>query len=281
MEGKSLLTMLHSELSRGDIRLPCSGKNARAVLQAAQAESPSTKSLTTLITREQGLCAEILSMANSGFFSGLNKVHTVGEALRRLDYKDVAHVAENAVQNDLSNHMFSGFLRQINVHALGCAYAAYHVARCCGHNSMATRTLYAGLLHDTGKPFVLTAVQNAMKNGDIDSGLNREVILEATDWLHAEQGAEILSSWSLPKEFVSVARRHHDEEIDNRDVLGLIVRLANILCRRTGLSFNRDASTTVPSATPEAFALGISEIELAELEVNLEESFWGENRQAA
>lgn len=67
-----------------------------------------------------------------------------------------------------------------------------------------------------------------------------------------------------------MARDHHDDALAARSVLLQIVRLVDAACAQSGIGMlcNREI---VLEALPEAQMLGIRDVHLAELEIQLEE----------
>lgn len=71
--------------------------------------------------------------------------------------------------------------------------------------------------------------------------------------------------------FCVIAREHHSAELDDKNILMLLVRMANLVCHKLGIGLVRDPSLILP-ATLEADLLNLSEIDLAELEIALEDT---------
>ena len=63
----------------------------------------------------------------------------------------------------------------------------------------------------------------------------------------------------------------HAEEIDEKNYLLLMVRMANQVCHKLGIGLEKDTALVLP-ATLEADLLNLSEIDLAELEIALEDT---------
>ena len=61
------------------------------------------------------------------------------------------------------------------------------------------------------------------------------------------------------------------ESLDTRNTLLLLVRMVDKACNKMGISMHEPTETTLV-ATPEALALGLSEVTLAELEIMLEDA---------
>jgi HD-like signal output (HDOD) protein len=80
-----------------------------------------------------------------------------------------------------------------------------------------------------------------------------------------------MSQWNLPENYCLVARDHHLAEFDGNNFLLVLVRLANQVCNKMGIGLIEDPSIVLLE-TPEAAQLQLSEIDLARLEVRLEDS---------
>jgi HD-like signal output (HDOD) protein len=94
---------------------------------------------------------------------------------------------------------------------------------------------------------------------------------EAMQNLHTEQGNLLLNHWNLPEKYCQIARDHHREDFDCNNILLVLVRLANHMCHKKGIALYEDPSIVL-MATPEAHQLQLSEVDLARLEVLLEDS---------
>jgi hypothetical protein len=70
-----------------------------------------------------------------------------------------------------------------------------------------------------------------------------------------------------------VARDHHLEDFDANNFLLPIVRLADMVCNKMGFGLNIDPSLDL-SSTPEAALLGLSEIDLVRLEIEMEDKLF-------
>ena len=68
-----------------------------------------------------------------------------------------------------------------------------------------------------------------------------------------------------------MAEQHHDIETDGVAPLTLIVRLEDKACLQTGLDLRTDSSILL-TGCPEATALDLDEVTLAELEIVLEDA---------
>ncbi len=143
--------------------------------------------------------------------------------------------------------------------------------RCSRSRDYYHETFIAGLLHDVGKLFLITVLDDIRASGRISSRPSPELIGELMDTMHAKYGHALLRNWNLPDAYCEIALRHHDEECGDEDILMLLVRLGNHACRKMGIGLKEDPSVML-AATFEAHSLGVSELVLAELEIKLEDS---------
>jgi hypothetical protein len=68
-----------------------------------------------------------------------------------------------------------------------------------------------------------------------------------------------------------VAKEHHDKIFDNTNIPLIVLRLVNKTCNKMGVSLEKKDDTQ-NSVTAEASFFGFSEIKLAELELQIEDS---------
>ena len=66
-------------------------------------------------------------------------------------------------------------------------------------------------------------------------------------------------------------RDHHNEELNSKDMLQILVRLADKACLKMGIGMVEDPALVLV-ATAEAELLHISEVDLAQLEIMLEDA---------
>jgi HD-like signal output (HDOD) protein len=80
----------------------------------------------------------------------------------------------------------------------------------------------------------------------------------------------LLEKWNLPETYCHVCRDHHRRDYDAGNKLLVMVRLANLVCRKLGIGLRTDPDLILVTST-EAGILGLSDITLAELEIAMED----------
>ena len=114
-------------------------------------------------------------------------------------------------------------------------------------------------------------VTDQMKEKNKNLPITNALLMEAMDLLHTEQGYSLMKQWNLPEEYCVIARDHHNKEFDRKNLLLLMVRLSNTACLKLGIGLEKEPSL-IMSANEEAHQLNLSEIDLAELEIFLEDT---------
>ena len=75
----------------------------------------------------------------------------------------------------------------------------------------------------------------------------------------------------MQNKFIPVKKEHHDKKFDPKNVSLIILRLVNKTCNKVGISIDRQKNSN-DSIAAEANFFGFSEIKLAQLELQIEDS---------
>jgi HD-like signal output (HDOD) protein len=227
-----------------------------------------------LISEDQSLASQVLKVGNSSFYSGLSKVATIKDAVIRLGAQEITNLvmmASQVEQYRSGNPVLDNAMQRLWDHALSCATGARWLASKSGYSSLATEAFMGGLLHDIGKLAIIKALDEILQAGGTKANVSETLINEILDTMHEDVGNRLMLSWSLPESYCSIAVNHHKTEYDGNDILLVIVRLADLACRKVGKALRPDPSIALVSAS-EAQFLGIKEITLAELEIIVEDA---------
>jgi len=224
-----------------------------------------------LIISDQSLAAKVLSVSNSSFYRGLDQTTTVRNAIVRLGMKEVSNIVIQATHenNFRSKDPFvHSNMRALWRHSLGCATGSNWLAKKCGLNGLAHEAFFAGLLHDVGKLLILTFIDDLKYSDDLDLQPSSAQLHKVMDSLHANHGYFLMVHWNLPEKYCHIVRDHHNEAFDPKDMLQILVRLADKACLKLGIGMVEDPALVL-EATAEAESLQISEADLTQMEVML------------
>jgi HD-like signal output (HDOD) protein len=269
-----LIAIIQHHLEKDETQLPPFDGTAQRIQQEITKEDPDVQLIEKLIVRDQALTGQVLRLANSSFFQGLVKVSTVRNAIVRLGINEVSNIVTLITheRNYCSKDpRVNAVMRKLWRHSVGCAVGAHWLAKHSGFRSLVHEAFFAGLLHDVGKLFILTVVENVKRSGEIATDPSDALLEEVMSSLHCRYGQGLMAKWNLPERYCKVAGAHHEETFDPKDFLTLLVRVANQACNKLGIGLEGD-DAVILSALPEAKLLGLGDIDLAQLEVWLEDA---------
>jgi len=274
VQQESFIEIIDQQLASSNARLPVFNTTALRIQQEIAKQEPDIRLIERLIVSDQSLTAKVLSVSNSSFYKGLNQVATVRNAIVRLGINEVSNIVmlvthENSFRS--KDPFVHGIMRTLWRHSVGCAMGSNWLAKKCGLHGLAHEAFFAGLLHDVGKLFILTVIDDLKHSDDLDIQPSDALLIEAMNSLHANHGFSLMVHWNLPEKYCNVVRDHHNEEFESKDMLQVLVRLADKACLKQGIGMVEDPALVLV-ATPEAELLHISEVDLAQLEIMLEDS---------
>lgn len=268
----SFISEIEKSIAADEISLPVFNATALKVQQELVKKEPNTQVLERLITGDQALSSQMLRMANSPFYRGLKEITTVKGAIIRLGMREVGRIILLAATKDqfrTKDQEINAIVKKLWQHSAACAIASHWIARRCQFEELSGEAFFAGLLHDVGKLFVLIVIDQLKNRNHLT--FSNQLILEALDNLHTLQGYALMKKWNMPDQYCTTARDHHQIELDPKDHLLVIVRLANLACGKLGIT-SKPLGEVNLAATVEAGLLGLSEVSLAELEIMLEDT---------
>jgi HD-like signal output (HDOD) protein len=272
--GPSLLELIDEVLANNDVALPVFDHTALRVQQEVAKDEPSISDIEKLINCDPALTTKVLSVANSAFYKGLEGVNTIRKAIMRMGANEVANLVILVSQRrnfHSDDPELAKVMEQLWQHSVGCATGAHWLAKQCGFLSTLHEAFTAGLLHDIGKLFLLTAIGEVKKKLGASVKIPESLIEEVLINFHTSYGHSLMLQWNLPEIYAEVALDHHIDKFDHKNFLLTMVRLADKACHKLGIGTHRDPDIVLKGA-PEAALLNISEIKLAKLEILLEDS---------
>lgn len=230
--------------------------------------------VSQVANEDMSLASQMLKIANSPMYMGRSKVATIKEAVIRLGAQQVINLviaASQAAAHSSNNPALDHYMKELWLHSHSCALGARWLAHSCGMRGMADETYLAALLHDIGKLYLLKSIEKLVAAKVINSLFDDELILEVFEAMHVEQGFRMMQHWNFPVVYCDAIRDHHAEEWDNVNKMLAIVRFVNIACHRLGIGLKHEPDLVLID-TLEADVLDISETQIIELEMLLEES---------
>ena len=270
---KSLKNHIAEAIDKPDIKLPVFNTVALELQQIMQDSNAANNDIEATLQRDPTLSVQVLRIANSSVYAGLTEITTIKQALMRLGSKQILRLALTATQHGLyhsKNPLCERYMTEMWQAASASATAAAWLASKSGHGALSEQAYLAGLLHDVGKLLILRVIEDISASSSDAKQVPDNVISEMLEALHCEYGYELMRRWNLPEQYCVVGREHHARECNTGNVLLVTVRLADLVCRKLGVGCDSDPEI-MPAASEEAAALRMGEVQLADLEVTVED----------
>lgn len=189
-----------------------------------------------VIKQDSAMCAKLLQLVNSAFFSRARVISSVEESVVRLGFEMVKNLSLSLAVFEAPELSTGGDTLNIDGlqrHALETAAIARELLT---DPALADDVFMAALLHDIGQ--LVMAAQLPEELAEATRTARREGIpvhvaeLRLLGTTHAEIGAYLLGLWGLPYPIVeAVAHHHHPERVGSELGFGVLeaVYVANCL----------------------------------------------------
>jgi HD-GYP domain-containing protein (c-di-GMP phosphodiesterase class II) len=230
----------------------------------------STDEIIEEIEKDATLSLKLISVANSPFFMGVDKVSTLKLAVTRLGLKETRNVVSAVALKNLfscEHKLLNNIMEILWKHSLACAYGAKAICTRIGYRNM-DKAFLMGLLHDFGKIQLLGLLPKFSTKIDAD---DIDMVMEQVNAVHCSFGGSIIKRWEMGKEYVRIATLHQQQHFsDNTEKPLLIIALANLLTRITGHSLYPPESVPAELADLEVswrLGLGVEDLEAILTEV--------------
>lgn len=220
-------------------------------------ETVDMEKIVSLISRDSGISAQCVRIANSPLF-GRRNTETVRAAVIALGLKRVEGILLSCCLNQFVPAAkwaleATAFWR----HAMGCALVSSKLARLSGYDDP-EKAYLAGLLHDLG--ILVNTLQYAEEFRRC-VGLALEsrrplhlVEQECLGFTHSHSGAILARQWLFPEELIETIEFHHDVGAAPPErPLVWIVHLSDLLCRMRDLGYGYYEAIAVDLGSDEAW----------------------------
>ena len=275
MSGQESFVEIVKSYSNSDkVQLPVFNAVALKIQREIAKQEPDVSRVEKLITNDQALTSEVLKVANSSFYKGLQQVTSVRNAIVRLGINEVSSIVTLVTHENhfhSKDELLNKIMRSLWQHSVGCAIGSHWLARQCGMYGAMHESFFAGLLHDVGKLLVLKVADDMKKKKGFSIQITDVLLTEAMDTLHTDFGYSLMKHWNFPGKYSEIARQHHAVDFDSKNILLVMVRLADKVCNKLGIGLKTDSSMAL-MATQEANELRLSEVDLANFEIYLEDA---------
>lgn len=177
-----------------------------------RSEDFSSARIAQIISKDVGMAAKILQLANSVFVGAGGRVSSLQQALTLIGTETVRTLV-------LSVHVFAQFDGNTRVaanlpalwdHSVAVSILAQEIAVLEGcAKGLLEECFTAGLLHDIGKVVLLAEMPNYLEVCTKRSGEKTDLEHALLGCTHAEVGAYLMSIWGLPFSLARAVLYHH------------------------------------------------------------------------
>jgi len=267
----SSITALKKYIESEQLSLPVFDAVSLRIQLELVKKDPDFRIVEKFIVADQALSSNLLKIANSARFGGFVDITTVKSAIMRVGMTEISRM----ITMDINQKMFSCRDRQVNLimkklwqHSMGCAFTAGLLSKRLDFGVMQNEAFFAGLFHDIGKLLILKVIAEKKKK-DTALVVSDEMLYDALDLLHAEQGYLLMQQINMPEVYAVIARDHHMQAIDRENYLLILVRMANLVCHHLAIGLIVYDAATPILETEEALLLELAAADLEALQVFL------------
>ncbi len=182
------------------------------ITAAMRLESPSLEQIARIISKDVGMAAKILQLANSAFVGASGRVSSLVQALSFIGTETVRTLvlSVNVFSQFDGNTQLRASLPALWDHSVAVSSLAQRIAHCEGcAKDLVEQSFTAGLLHDIGKVVLLAEMPREYHEIFEVPTENKNLERESLGCTHAEVGAYLISIWGLPLALVQAVAFHH------------------------------------------------------------------------
>lgn len=204
------------------------------IIKVARDPNASANDLARAIMKDPSLTARLLRVVNSPYYSPVQPVTTISQAVVTIGSRPITAMALAASIYNMVNNVDSTIDRKkFWRHSLEAALAAQAIARAVNYESP-EEAFIAGLLHDIGI-LILDASfrEDYARIWKLTETGEKLIEMEEEYWStnHARVGQFLMRQWGLPEILCDAVGGHHlafgDEDSHPHQKVILIVNLAN------------------------------------------------------
>ena len=235
-------------------------------------ESPTSnvQEFARLLGSDPDLCARLLRVANSAFYSFPAKIETIERAVTTIGLRQIRELVLVTSVMKIFNQLPAGGLNMklFWEHSIAVGVLAKSIARYAGL-AQSERFYIPGLLHDIGRLVMHIKMPNLMQELMLQHRRQGELLhileLQHLSYSHAEIGGRLLEFWNVPESICEPVYNHHYPDKSHEFAAATCaVHMADIWVNRhqTGSTEEQRESHFDPETTR---LLGIQEYEMEEL----------------
>jgi HD-like signal output (HDOD) protein len=210
-----ILLEIYKDIVAGNLHIPVLPAVALKVRDSGKNPNQSIAELTQLILADTALTAYLLKVANSSFFSRINKSKTLLQAVNRLGQNKTRDLAVTYCIKTLFTSRQPGvkdiLRRQWERSARIAAIASVLASHCKGIDT--ERALLAGLLQDIGSLPIIDKMSSYLAELNSDNAVD-----ETLSRYSRTVGAIVLEKWNFDQDLIDVVQSSEQWQRECRDL---------------------------------------------------------------
>ncbi len=201
-------------VATGSIEVPSLPVLFARINEAVNSPNTSMADIAAILSEDPGLCARLLSIANSSFFNFSSPVDSIPRAITVVGTQQIRDLALATTVTSVFKQIPENLITMESFwrHSVACGViarilATYH------QEANVERFFVAGMLHDIGRLLLYikkpanarTALHRCRATGE----LLHKVEGEEFGYTHSAVGAALMRAWKLPPHLDEVVAFHH------------------------------------------------------------------------
>ena len=214
-------------------------QSSMRVLQLVAEPNITYRQLGAIIGRDPAMSAEVIRVSNSAFYCGVQKIHSISDAMSRVGMQEIARIVGIIASRSLfdtriasERSLFAAAAAQIRHQSIATAIVASGLSLEL-RDGQSDRAFTGGILHDIGKSLALRSLAGLVLDEGLKIDAGDPKIFEVVERVHVEVGLLAHETWKLPPCLCLMAQLHHERGADVESRLGRVdfhaVRLTSAL----------------------------------------------------
>ncbi len=177
----------------------------------------SISDFSKVLSSDPDLCARLLSLANSAFYSFPASIESVDKAIQIIGVRQVRELVLATTIIKTFTKMPLGMINMTSFweHSVAVGVMAKSISQYC-NISQPERFYVAGLLHDIGRLIFFIKLPGLMHDLLIQREAKEDNLytleLESLGYTHAQAGGRLLENWRVPMSIYEPVSFHHNPE---------------------------------------------------------------------
>ncbi|MBN1847632.1 MAG: HDOD domain-containing protein [Deltaproteobacteria bacterium] len=237
---REMIMAIVQRYQKGDIDLPHLPKIVHEIIEVIHDPKSNVDDLAAVIEQDGVISLKLISMSNSLWYGGIEKIYSVRRAIPRLGYRETQGIVTAIAYRDLyeaNNIHYKLLMEKLWLHSLACAFAAKAISKKMAVGD-AELLFMMGLLHDIGKVPLLKALSQMERQV---TPFHIKDVLECVEEFHSRVAEEIFHRWRFSEKFIDAAKMYEDPQGDDAsERMVSILRLADRLTQDIGYGLSEN-----------------------------------------